>query len=160
MQLDVLDVCRCTTFVLMHKKTDMDDQGDPWCIWISWMSIDIQGVSRCTKGFIWMLKMTLDEAGCLQCLEIHKLWLDAPRDLFGCSRWPSMQLDVYWRTSCALMQQHIFMDDQDDPWWSWMSIDTQVVPWCSNTFLWMLKIIGIAEAFSREGLLFLVPDRD
>ena len=123
MQLDVLVVYQFTSCVLMHKKIDLDDQGDPWCIW---MSIDVQVVSRSTKGFIWMLKMTLDEAGCLRCLEMHNLWLDAPRDLYGCSRWPLMQLDVldvYRCTSCALMHQHIFIDFKDNPWYVWMCLD-------------------------------------
>ena len=71
---------------------------------------------------------------------MHKLWLDAPRDLYGCSRWPSLLLDVldvYQYSSCPLMHQNIFIDAQDDPWYSWMSwmsIDVQVVPWCTNTF--------------------------
>ena len=37
-------------------------------------------------------------------------------------------LDVYQCTHCVLIQQNIYMDDQDDPWWSWMSIYEQVVP--------------------------------
>ena len=93
---------------------------------MSWMSINAQVVPWCTNTFLWMPKMTLDAA--------------------GCSRWPSLQLDVsdvYWHTSFALMHQGIYMDAQDDPWcsWmSWMSIDVQVVPCCTNTFLWMLKM--------------------
>ena len=52
-------------------------------------------------------------------------------------------LDVYRHTSFALMYQGIYMDAQDDPqcsWMSWTSIDVQVVPCCTNTFLWMLKM--------------------
>ena len=55
-QLEVLELHWCIHFALMHQGIYMDDQDDPWCIW---MSIVAQVVSRCTKGFIWMLKMTL-----------------------------------------------------------------------------------------------------
>ena len=160
MQLNVLDVCWRTSCVLMHKKIDMDDQGDPWCIWMSidvqvvemhqgihmdaqddpqwsWMSPMsrvAQFVTRCTKGFIWILKMSIDAAGCLS---LHKLYLDAATHFYGWLRWPSMKLDVldvYLWTSCALMHQHIFMDAEDDTefsWMSWMSINALDDPRCS-----------------------------
>ena len=116
-------------------------------------------------------------AKCLWCLLMHTLCLDAPKQLYGWSRWPFMHLDVFdvyccrscvlmhqgtyiygysrWPsmlvdvlvayscTSCVLMHQGIYMDAQDDTWcsWmSWMSIDAQVVPWCTNTFYWMPKM--------------------
>ena len=55
MQLDVLDVYWCTSCVLKRNEIDMDDQCNPWCIWMSWMTIDAQVVSWCTMGFMWML---------------------------------------------------------------------------------------------------------
>ena len=114
LQLDVLDVYRCTSCALMHQHIFMDAQDDPGC-------------SR-------MVKMTLNAAECLGCLSTHKFCLDAPRDLYGCSRWPSMQLDVldvYWCTSCALLHQHIFMDAQDDPRCSWMLKMALDAAWCT-----------------------------
>ena len=127
-------------------------------------------MSWCIKGFIWMLKMALNVAGCLGCLSMHKLCLDTPTYFYGCPTWPSMQLDVYQCTSCALkqrdwygssrwllmhldvldectscvlMHQGIYMDAKDYLqwcWMSWMSINAQVVSWCTNTFLWRLKM--------------------
>ena len=67
-------------------------------------------------------------------------------------------LDVYQHTSYALMHQGIFMDAEDDPrcsWMSWTSVDVQVVPCCTNTFLWMLKMTLDAAGCSRWPLMQL-----
>ena len=45
MQLDVLDGYWCTSCVLMYKGVHMDAQDNPWCSWMSWMSID-QGLTQ------------------------------------------------------------------------------------------------------------------
>merc|ERR1712131_430022 len=50
------------------------------------------------------------------------------------------------------------LDAQDDPqcsWMSWMSIDVQVVPCCTNTFIWMLKMALNAAGCSRWPLMQL-----
>ena len=94
--------------------------------------------------------MTLYASGCLWCLLLQKLCLCAPRDIYGCSRWPLMQLDVYQCISCALMHQDIYMDDQDflwSNWMSWMCINTQVVARCTKTLIWMIKISLDASGF-------------
>ena len=85
------------------------------------MSINAQVVPWCTNTFLSILMMTLVAAGCIGCLSMHKLCLDAPTHFYECSRWPWMQLDV-----------------QDDPrcsWMSWMSINTQGLPWCTKGFI-------------------------
>ena len=77
------------------------------------------------------------------CLLVQKLCLCAPRVIYGWSRWPLMQPDVYQCISCALMHQDIYMDDQDflwSSWMSWMSINAQVVARCPKTFIWMIKM--------------------
>ena len=157
-KLDVLELNWCICFSLMHQGIYMDDQDDPWCIW---MSIVAQVVSWCTKGFMWMLKMTLSAAGCHRYLLMHKLCLNTPTHLCGWLRWPLMRLDVFdvcRCTTCVSMHKKIDRDDQDDNWcsWmSWMSIDAKVVPWCSNTFLWMIKMTLDAAGCSRWPLMQL-----
>ena len=90
----------CLRYLLMHKLClnaltyFMDDQDDLRCSLMSWMSVDAQVVSWCTKRLIWMIKVTLDVSGCLRGLLMYKLCLDAPWDSYGCSRWPSKKLDV------------------------------------------------------------------
>ena len=131
------------TFLWMIKMT-LDGAGCLGCLsmLINAGCLDAQVMSWCTKGFIWMLKLTIDAAGCLGCLLMHKLCLDAAKHFYGWSKWPSMELDVldvYLCSSCALMNQHIFMDTEDDPknsWMSWMSINAHDVLWCCWMF-WM-----------------------
>ena len=84
------------------------------------------------------------------CLWVQKLCLCAPRVIYGWSRWPLMQPDVYQCISCALMHQDIYMDDQDflwSNWMSWMFITTQVVARCTKTLIWMIKISLDASGF-------------
>ena len=126
-----------------HLQVSLDVFVLPWCSKMSWMTIDAKVVSWCNKGFIWILKMSLPAAGCLECVLMLKLFPDTPiecilmnllclhepRELCTCSRCPLMQLDVLDG-----------FDAQDDPWHSWMSNNSQVVLWCTETFLWMVKI--------------------
>ena len=117
-----------------------------------WMSIVAQVVLLFTKTFIWRDKITLDVAKCLGWLLMHKLCLDATRDLYG---WPLTLLDVYQFTSCATMYWDIFMDGQDNPSFSWMSrmtIDAQDYP----GWLPILKITLIAAGCLL--MLKLFPD--
>ena len=148
----------------------INTKGDPWCSWMSivaqvvlwctktfiWRVKITLDVAKClgwllmnklclntTKGFMWMLQMTLPAAGYLGCVLMLKLFPDTPiecilmnllclhelRELCTCSRCPLMQLDVLDG-----------FDAQDDPWHSWMSNNSQVVLWCTETFLWMVKI--------------------
>ena len=139
MQLGVLDVIWWTSCVLKHH---WDLYGCLWCLWMS--------------------KMTHKAAGCLLAILMHTFCLNAPKHLYGWSRWPLMHLDVYCCTSCAAgcrgclsMHQQIYMDAQDDPGCSWMSLmsinapthfcgckrwpsmqlDAQVGPRCSLMYL-------------------------
>ena len=111
-----------------------------------------------------MQLVTLDASGCLGCLLMYKMCWDAPRDSYGCSRWPSMKLDVSNVQSCTIcdkMHQGIFMDTQDVNRCCWMSIVAQVVPWCSNTFLWMFKMTldgaGCLRCLSMDKLCLDAP---
>ena len=112
--------------------------GITWCSLMSWMSIDAQVVPWCTRTIIWMIKMTLNEAGCLGCLSMHKLCLDATKHLYGWPRWPST---LYLCTSCSLMHQNIYWDDQDDPhcsWLSWMLVVNKLCFEAPLGIIWML----------------------
>ena len=150
MELDVLDVCRCTSFALMQQNIYMDDQDYPWSSWMSWMYFYAQVVPWCTKTFIGMIKITLIAPGCLGCWLWTSWVLKHHWDLYGCPwcswmSWMSMDVQVA-QVGCSRwpwMQLH----DQDDPrcsWMSWMFIDTQVLPWCTKGFIWMLKMTLIA----------------
>ena len=58
-------------------------------------------------------------------LSMHKLYFDAPRELYRITECP-------------------YMDEQNVPWcsWiSWMSIDAQVVPWCIKRPLKQLDVM-------------------
>ena len=117
MELDVLDVCRCTSFALMQQNIYMDDQDYPWSSWMSWMYFYAQVVPWCTKTFIGMIKMNLIAAGCLGCWLWTSCVLKHHWDLYGCP----------WRSWIAWMS----MDVQDDPqssWKSWSSINAYILP--------------------------------
>ena len=134
--------CQCTICALMYQSIYMDDQDDPWCSWMSWIPINTQVVSWCTKVFIWMLIMTLTAAECLGCLLMHEL--DETRHFYINDQDPQ----CIWISNMSLMyklylmHKDIYMDDQDDTWYSWMSwisINAQVnihtfLLWC-----WKLK---------------------
>ena len=87
--------------------------------------------------------MTLDGAGCLGCLSMHKFCLDATKHLYGWSRLPLKQLDVldvFLCTSCSLMHQNIYWDDQDNPhctWVSWMLVVNKLSFEAPLGFIWM-----------------------
>ena len=152
----------------MYQNIYWDDQDGPYCSWVSWMFFVNKLCFEAPLGFIWMpliqldwctscaskhqhICMTLDASGCLRCLLMYKLSLDAPRDSYGWSRWPLMELDVlvYLCTSCALMHQHIFMDAEDDPqctWMSWMSINVAWYLICLSKLLMTLDAAGCLDA--------------
>ena len=174
MQQDVLDVYQCTWLPwmqlddLMHKLWQMhqgiymDAQDDHWCSWMSRMSINAQVVPWCTNTFLSILMMTLIAAGCLGCLSMHKLCLDAPRDFYGCPRWPWMLKITLNAAGClGCLSTHKFcLDAPRDLYgcsrWPSMQLDVLDVyqctscallhqhiymdaqddPWCS----WMLKM--------------------
>ena len=60
-QLDVLELHWCIRFALMHQGIYMDDQDDPWCIWI------------------------LDVYFCTSCVLMHQgIYMDVPDNAAGC----------------------------------------------------------------------------
>ena len=66
-----------------------------------------------------------------------------------------MTLDAAGCLGCLSMHQGIYMDAQVGPGCSCMSINVQVVPSCTNTFLWMHKMTHDATGCSGLPLMQL-----